>query len=410
MTRVLFVDDETRILDGLQRMLRPLRNRWEMSFAPGGPEAMQALEGAPFDVVVTDMRMPEVDGAAVLHRVRDISPQTVRIVLSGQTDMATAVRTIRIAHQFLTKPCDADALRRVVERSLALRSLLDDETLRQAVGGVDALPSVPAVYAALEAVLMRPDSTLAGISAVVERDSALCAKVLQIVNSSFFGLPRQATRIEHAVNYLGVNVLRAVVLSHEVARAAGTDAPVLGFSLQAHQMHALLTAQLARTIMRGEVRALADDAFMAGMLHDIGELILAVRTPDLWTQLQAEARTIGVSLAAAEHRRGGASHATVGAYLLGLWGLPFHIVEAVAHHHTPSQVEGGTLDVLTAVHVADGLLHELSEAETVDTLQASGRGAPYIDEAYLATIGRLDQLPEWRVMARELAGLAEAQS
>lgn len=407
MTRVLFVDDETRILDGLQRMLRPLRHRWEMVFASGGPEAMLALGGAPFDVVVTDMRMPEVDGAAVLHRVRDVSPQAVRIVLSGQTDMATAVRTVRIAHQFLTKPCDADALRRAVERSLALRSLLADETLRQAVGGVDVLPSTPAVYAALEAVIMRPDSTLADISAVVERDSALCAKVLQIVNSSFFGLPRQATRIEHAVNYLGVNVLRAVVLSHEIARAAATDAPVMGFSLQAHQMHSLLTAQLARTIVREESRALADDAFMAGMLHDIGELLLAVHKPELWQQLQAEARLTGVSPAAVEMRRGGASHATVGAYLLGLWGLPLHIVEAVAHHHTPSSVVDGTMDVLAAVHVADGLLHEMAASPLADVSVPDG--GSHVDESYLAAIGRAGRLPEWRALARELAGQAELQ-
>lgn len=399
--RILFVDDEARILDGLQRMLRPLRNRWEMVFAPGGAAAMEALEGAAFDVVVTDMRMPDVDGAAVLHHVRDISPQTVRIVLSGQTDMATAVRTVRVAHQFLPKPCDADALRRVVERSLALRSLLADDALRQAVGGVDVLPSVPEVYSALEAAIMRPDGTLAGIAAIVERDSALCAKVLQIVNSSFFGLPRQATLIEHAVNYLGVNVLRAVVLSHEIASSAGTDVPSVGFSIQAHQMHSLLTAQLARTIAREEVRAIADDAFMAGMLHDIGELLLAVRAPALWQQVQAEARLAGESVAAVEIRRGGASHASVGAYLLGLWGMPLHIVEAVAHHHTPSSVVDGTMDVLTAVHVADALLQEV-------TAPPSG-AASSIDEVYLSSIGLLGRLPAWRALAREQAGQAGSQ-
>lgn len=399
--RILFVDDEARILDGLQRMLRPLRNRWEMVFVPGGAAAMEALEGAAFDVVVTDMRMPDVDGAAVLHHVRDISPQTVRIVLSGQTDMATAVRTVRVAHQFLPKPCDADALRRVVDRSLALRSLLADDALRQAVGGVDVLPSVPAVYAALETAIMRPDSTLASIAAIVERDSALCAKVLQIVNSSFFGLPRQATRIEHAVNYLGVNVLRAVVLSHEIANSAGTDVPSVGFSIQVHQMHSLLTAQLARTIAREEVRAIADDAFMAGMLHDIGELLLAVRAPALWQQVQAEARLAGVSVDAVEIRRGGASHASVGAYLLGLWGMPLHIVEAVAHHHTPSSVVDGTMDVLTAVHVADALLQEVTTPP---------RGAASsIDEAYLSSIGLLGRLPAWRALAREQAGQAGIQ-
>lgn len=397
MKRILFVDDETRVLDGLQRMLRPLRHDWEMVFTVGGPAALGALGGRPFDVVVTDMWMPEVDGAAVLRHVRDVSPQTVRIVLSGQADMATAVRAVRVAHQFLPKPCEPDALRSVVERSMALRSLLADDDLRQIVGGVGALPSVPAVYAELETAIIRPDCALADIAAIVERDSALCAKVLQIVNSSFFGLPRPATRIEHAVTYLGINVLRAVALSHDVMGSA-TDAAPAGFSLQAHQLHSMQTARLARAIVSREARGLADDAFMAGMLHDIGALLLAVRAPVLWQQVRAEAQLAGESAAAAELRRGGASHGRVGAYLLGLWGLPLRIVEAVAHHHTPSRVSSdGKIDVLTAVHVADALTQEVTGArrETISP----------IDEDYLATIGCLDRLPAWRKLAREQAGI-----
>ncbi|HEU4628102.1 MAG TPA: response regulator [Gemmatimonadaceae bacterium] len=398
--RVLFVDDEARILDGLQRMLRPLRDRWEMVFAPGGPAALQVLEHGPFDVIVSDMRMPEVDGAALLRHVRETTPETVRIVLSGQTDAATATRTVRVAHQFLTKPCEADVLRRVVERSCALQALLADAALRQAVGGVDVLPSVPRVYAALEAASARADSTVEEIAAIVEQDPALCAKVLQIVNSSFFGLSRPVTRIAQAVSYLGVDVLRALVLSHELARVAGPEIAAPDFSLSAHQSRALLTAQLARAIMRTEARHLADDAFMAGMLHDIGELLLASRAPARWRELRAAMTASGESLADVERRLGGATHATVGAYLLGLWGLPFHIVEAVAHHHTPSSVVGptGQVDVLTAVHVASALV---AGAEATGPA-APGGAAPALDLAYLAAIPCADRIDGWRALAQDL--------
>ena len=395
MKRILFVDDETRILDGLQRMLRPLRDRWEMVFAPGGPAALQELARGSFDVVVSDMRMPEVDGAALLHHVLKTTPQTVRIVLSGQTDLTTAARTIRIAHQFLSKPCEAEVLRCVVERSCALQALLADDALRQIVGGVDALPSVPRVYAALEAATARADGTVEEIAAIVEQDPALCAKVLQIVNSSFFGLSREVTRIAQAVSYLGVNVLRSLVLSHEIASVACGDAPAPGFSLRAHQGRALATAQLARAIMRAEDRSLADDAFMAGMLHDIGALLLATRAPALWGELQGDVAASGERLPVVERRRGGATHAMAGAYLLGIWGLPLHIVEAVAYHHTPSCVLdcAGRVDVLTAVHVASALVDDAD----------SGADAPSaLDAAYLGSLGCLGRLDDWRAIAREL--------
>jgi HD-like signal output (HDOD) protein len=400
MKRILFVDDEARILGGLQRMLRPLRDRWDMVFAPGGPAALQELAHGPFDVVVSDMRMPEVDGAALLHHVLETTPQTVRIVLSGQTDMTTAARTIRIAHQFLSKPCEADVLRCVVERSCALQALLTDDELRQAVGSVEVLPSVPKVFAALEAVLARPDSAVEDIAGVVERDPALCAKMLQIVNSSFFGLSREVTRIEQAVSYLGVNVLRSLVLSHEIASVAGGDAPAPGFSLRAHQARALLTAQVARAIMRTESRALADDAFMAGMLHDIGELLLATRAPALWGELQHDVAASGERLHVVEQRRGGATHAMAGAYLLGIWGLPLHIVEAVAYHHVPSHVVdcAGRVDVLTAVHVASALVDDAD----------AGTGAPSaLDAAYLGALGCRERLDDWRAIARELLDRTE---
>src|SRR6185436_12015998 len=84
--RILFVDDESKILEGLQRMLRPMRDTWEMQFAEGSEAALADLKEQQFDVVVTDMRMPGMNGAQLLSEVRHEYPHIVRIVLSGHSD------------------------------------------------------------------------------------------------------------------------------------------------------------------------------------------------------------------------------------------------------------------------------------------------------------------------------------
>jgi CheY-like chemotaxis protein len=258
VTRVLFVDDEPRVLDGLRRSLRAQRGRWEMSFAVGGPAALVELERAPFDVLVSDMRMPDVDGLTLLTAARDRWPRMARIVLSGYMDMEVAVRSASVAHQFLAKPCDPAELEAVVERTRCLAELLTDETLRTVVGEVGALATRPTVYAKLERAAADPDVGLAEVSAIVEREVSLTAKVLQVVNSSFFGLPSRASTVGQAVAYLGTNVIRALVLSHEVAELTGARALPAGFSLAAHQDHALRVGRLARTIAAGGTAA--DDA------------------------------------------------------------------------------------------------------------------------------------------------------
>jgi HD-like signal output (HDOD) protein len=395
MTRILFVDDESRILDGLRRTLRSHRNQWEMAFALGGEAALAELERAPYDVIVSDMRMPQLDGLALLTAVRERWPRMVRIVLSGQMDMETAVRAVSVAHQFLTKPCDATALEGVIGRARQLLDLLADETLRGVVGRVGGLPTPPALYAELERAVADPNVGLTEVSRIVERDVSLTVKVLQVVNSSFFGLPRRVTTVEHAVAYLGANVIRALVLSHELtARAdAGTVAP--GFSLAAHQEHALRVANLARRIL-GSGPA-ADDAFMAGVLHDVGELVLATQRPEWFARATALAAERGVARHEAEAELFGVSHAEVGAYLIGLWGLPSRIVEAIAYHHAPARAgaERGALDVLAAVHIADALVGEC--APTAGPRRAHGS----LDASYVESLGVTARLPEWRAAAAQ---------
>jgi HD-like signal output (HDOD) protein len=304
-------------------------------------EALTRLRsGAPCDVVVA-AELPGMDGVNLLARLRDEYPHVARIVVAPPPAVAVGFRIADLAHQVLPAGSAPEVLRDALSRTLALRDLLADERLRALAGSVDGLPSLPRIYGDLTAALESPNCGTAEISAVVCRDPALAAKVLQLVNSSFFGLPRQVTSLPDAVSYLGVTTVRSLVLSTEAMSLFRPAARAAGLDVDALAARAAATATEAARLAAPECRG---DAFTAGLLSDAGLLLLAAKAPELLRRDEAEL---------------GFTHGGLGAYLLGLWGLAPAIVEAVAFHHVaPEGVSGaeGGLSTRQAVGVAVGNL------------------------------------------------------
>ncbi|MEZ4587707.1 MAG: HDOD domain-containing protein [Gemmatimonadales bacterium] len=394
--RVLFVDDEPAVLDGLRDLLRRERDRWDMVFAPGGAEAIAEMKRAPFDVVVCDMRMPGMDGAAVLTWVRDHHPSAARIVLSGHAEERAVVLALPVAHQYLSKPCDAETLRRAVSRTCALQGLLQDAAVRRVVARTARLTSPSEIVGALAATVADPRAGAQEIAAVIERDPAMSAKLLQLANSAFFRTAREVTSVRQAVMYLGADVLVGLVASAQVFASTNLDLP-RGFGVEELQRRALARSALAARLT-GD-REAGDAAAAAAMLADIGILALAAELPREYNRA-LELVAGGRSLPAAEREVLGVAHAEAGAYLLGIWGLPFRIVEAVALHHQPGLASEGPSEAVAIVHVADALIG------------GPGYGGPKtIDRAALARSGFLERLPKWEAAAAALAASpVEAES
>lgn len=399
MIRTLFVDDEVDVLEGLENRLRRLRRRWKMSFAVGGAAALEKLSEEPFDVIVSDMRMPGMDGAELLSRVRKDYPHIVRVVLSGQTKYEQVLRALPVAHHLLSKPCDSKVLQRSVERAQALHERLGRAELRDVISSLDTLPSLPGVYADITAAVEQPETSLAEIGEIVERDIAMTARLLQVVNSSFFGVGREMTTAHEAVSYLGLNAVRAIVLNVELFAALQPKRLGRGYSLDVAQEHALLTGQIAMRLLDDD--AAARVAFSAGMLHDLGDLILASAMPDAYTECTEYAERESAPRFRAETEVHGLGHAEIGAALLGLWGLPYSIVEGVAYHHDPSACAEESFGVVGAVHVANYLAHAVAHQQRADDDEESS-GAE-LDHAYLTRVGVVDRLPAWRAMAKGMA-------
>ncbi|MEO7889249.1 MAG: response regulator [Vicinamibacterales bacterium] len=372
------MNEEPSILDGFQDLLHKQRHLWEMVFSLGEAAALAELQKGPFDVVVTDMRLPGLQGAAFLTAVKEAYPHIARIALSGQAEREALLKALPVAHHLLTKPCDGELLRIVIERACRLQRLLHDETIRKAVGRLENLPSSATIYRELTQALSDPDVGLAAVAAVVEKDPAISAKVLQLVNSAYFGLSRRVTSILQATVYLGSDTIRGLVLTSQIFSLLDRSS-ALGLSIERLQQHSLMTARLAKQLVRNQ--RVADDAFTAGLLHDIGQIALAVCMREQFARVLWEVRSTGRPLHEVECEQLGVSHAEVGAYLLGIWGLPFSVVEAVAYHHRPSLIGDGDREALAAVHVADALLDmrdEIPSAEAgLDTgfLECSGWSA-----------------------------------
>ena len=371
------MDDEPQVLQGLRSSLYARRKDWEMHFANGGAEAIELMSELHIDVLVTDLRMPGVDGTTLVARTRNDSPDTIRIVLSGYDDEMQSQRLVSLAHRYLSKPCETNRLEECVDRCLATHALIQSAELRVQLGSVTTLPAMPATFAALQRAFADPTIDSSKVAAIIQKDPAIAAKVLQVCNSAFFRLPRRVVSIQQAVSYLGLYTVRSMVLSVELFKPGNTLCAAL--DLGQLQRHALSVAAVARWL--AAKAAWAEDAFLSGLLHDVGFLLLGRQCKDEM-QRALEATATGMLLADAEQKFVGIDHGTAGAYLLGLWGLPYEVVETVAHHEKLARIVPTSFDIRGAVGIAHALLAEIRPAD-VPLYEAN---PPMLGDEYLRAI------------------------
>jgi HD-like signal output (HDOD) protein len=349
---VVFVDDEPGVLNGIERMLFAQKVPWDVYCVPDPEEALELIAREPVDVVVADLKMPRIDGATLLRKVRELHPNAIRIVLSAANDPELLRRSFDIAHAFLAKPCTAPELVDQVERGYKLRRMLEDPALRRLANDVGALPAAPSCYLELTRLLDDPGSNSAGVARVIGRDPALAAKVLQLCNSAFFSAGRPIADIPSAVVRLGFNTIREVVLLTEVYGGLGVDRPLVERS----QREAVLAAGLVPAF--GADPSTTEMSRTAALLAGIGDLLLERQRRDSEVK-----RDFGPAL---------------GAYLLALWNLPPSVVQAVALREAPA-VAGEAFGAAGITHVATHLAKDLP-----------------LDEEYLGVVGKLPQVPHWQ--------------
>lgn len=378
---ILFVDDEPNILHALKRMLRPYADRWDMTCCDSANEAYRALEDGFFDAVVSDMRMPIVNGAEFLSRVRTDYPNCIRIALSGYSDSELIMESVKAAHIFLSKPAQPDIIISSITRALSLRALVDNEAVRTLVSKIKSLPSLPTIYEEINTEISSPNCSMHRIGEIVESDIGMSAKVLQLANSAFFGLAREVQSPVEAANFLGLETVRGLTLSIKVFEnfeTVGAD----GVDFSSLWSHSQLTASCARTIATSlglpsnEVSACCT----GGLLHDIGRLLLQAYFSEEYLKVTELVNQHGQDTLTAEMHCFGVTHDLLGSYLLGLWGLPNIIVESVAYHHDASQLDFSNFGPCEVVYLSHAIAKELqNDHELLQQIRVEG----LVDEGVL---------------------------
>lgn len=386
---ILFVDDQEEVLAGLRRMARDMRQHWQAEFALGGEAALARLHAGHFDVLVTDMRMPGIDGSELLRRSVGIDPGLIRIVLSGQHETDDFIRQGWPAHQFLAKPCDPAELKGKIGQVIAMREPLENSRFKELVAQVDLLPAVPGIYLEIERELQREEASLRRVSEIVGRDPGMAAKVLQLANSPVFGHRRRVDSLDQAVCLLGCDTIKVLAAWLGVA---GSMPLSKHFSAEQFSAHAMRVALLAAAIVEAEGgdTLLRNQTFLAGLLHEIGLLIVTSHFPDESLRARQRSRELAIPKWRIEKEIFGATHAEVGAYLVSLWGISAEIAATIAFHLQPARAEGrAPAAMLAAVHVADLLADGVRPGADDDGF----------DRSYLQSIDALARLPVWQALA-----------
>lgn len=396
--RLLFVEDNLLLRQMYSMMMEGEEAHWEVRTAADAREALRLMEQKPFEVVISDLRMPGMDGIELMGVVRQLYPRSSRIIASGLSDQSEIARSLNSTHQFLAKPFEAKTLKATLARLGGLDSYLKEEKLQALVGQMRVLPSFPTIYHEIMKELGREDPSIERLAQIIAQDPSMTAKLLQVSNSAAAGRATQAADPFEAVQFVGLSAVRSLALSAHIFRTF-EHLNLQGFSIAALWDHTVRTGRIARCLVQVEYAdpSAADEAHIAGMLHDLGKLMLADSMPERFQKSLALANDRGWASEKAEHEVFGADHAGVAGYLLSLWGLPVTIVEAVAFHHRPLSSDHLEFGPLTAVHVADVLEHELANEPSPYSLSG-------LDQDYLDKLGVLNRLDSWRTaIAEELA-------
>jgi putative nucleotidyltransferase with HDIG domain len=372
----------------LQECILDMNQEWQGVFAGSADDAWRILEQGRFDAVVTEGKLPDSDGLEFLNRVHARDAKVRRLIVIDLADRATALKCSGASHHCVPAPWDTTSLSDALQRTFDLRILLSNERVRQLVGKMSRVPSPPDLYFNIAKALRSQNAELDEIAKLILQDLAITAKLLQLANSAALGLRSRVTTVHQAMQYLGLEMTRSLVLlAHTFSyfdKAKGG-----GFTLEKLWTHSMRVASLAQQIAEHEGTELGDEAFLAGLLHDLGKLLLAVNLPDDYSQMQKAAREKGTATWQEEIEKFGATHSEIGAELLATWNFPLSVVEAVALHHHPAQLVTQGFSPLTAVHAANALVHEI-----YDKVEAP------LEMAYLTDLGLEEHVDAWRELAQ----------
>ncbi|MES9925598.1 MAG: response regulator [Candidatus Thiodiazotropha endolucinida] len=388
---ILFVDSDSNQLQSLKRTLREFRDKWQLHYAEDAQQALEIMQQAAVDIVVSETQLAGMPGSELLKEIKLHYPSTTRLLFSGQAMRTPAQEVVHHTHQFIAKPCSSDELINILHRVFHLRSLLNNPSIEEMISSLGTLPSLPSTYQQMITALQSDTASVQDIGKIVAQDIGMSGKILQMVNSAFFGLPQQVASPERAVTLLGIEAVSNLALTAGVFSQLDPDV-MKEFHLEQLWQHSLLVSGLVQRLSQaaGMDQQQRQLPIMAGLMHDLGKLLLATQNSTEYRRIVQQAGRDNAPLYEIESESLWCSHATVGAYLMGLWGLPFSAVEAVALHHTAEEQSRERLDCLL-VYAANLLVNRFKNTRYND----------YYSTERLEALLTADEFSKWRSITEE---------
>jgi putative nucleotidyltransferase with HDIG domain len=395
LKRVLFIDSNEAILQAYKEQFQYKGEDWQTFFATDATTSMEILTYSAIDIVIADLRMPMVETEPLFLLIQKGWPKVVRVIVSPTSATSKDIDLISLSHRFITKPSNLEELETIIDSIYYLqRIVLSDET-RKVASEIDSIPALPEIFKQLTEEINSSDPSMKRVGEIIARDVGLSADILKMINSPYFGLKNQVSSPEHATKLLGLEVVKGVALSASLMHSFA----LTGINMDRVESvveHSLVTANITKLILESEKvsSVLVDMAFSAAILHDVGYLMFAS------SNVISEKYQGAIEISEANYRPLwevereilGTTHGEVGAYLLGLWGFPDAIVEAVAFHHTPGKSAGDSSMILCALHLADIFTDEI-----FPKLSFGSPGG--VDYSFLERMHISSHKDSWRQMA-----------
>jgi len=358
MKKILLVDDDQNVLQSFKRAFRPMHSEWTVVLSDNGKSAFEVIQADDsFDLIISDLRMNGLNGIDLLKKVKKASPDTIRFFLTGSTESSRLIEAASVSHRLISKPCEGEKLVALIRNSLLLREKLQNPGVRKNLGRLGVIPSLPKFYQEFFKEIQSPDASVAKLGTIIEKDIGMTARVLQLVNSAFFGFRKKVTNPVHAASLIGINGMRDIVLIAGFFNALGKNDFPKKLDIEGIWQHSLITANRARKIAVSEGLSQddIDTSYTGGLLHDLGIIALAATNKADYEKVLDLAQNESIPLHQAEKKVFAVDHATVGGFILDLWGLPHAISEIVTFHCSPPFAPSSNPTPLSIVYTADML-------------------------------------------------------
>jgi len=377
--RILVLGDSEEIVSPLEKLLRPEKGEWELYFFSSGAEALEKLSLSDIDMIIVDMHLPNMESISILEKVKEKYPAVIRIVISGIKDRDLMLKATHYAHQFLTMPDDSAKLKATIEKICSLQNYIHNENITKLINSIKHLPGLPELYLRIEEEINKNNPSFKKIEELISKDIIMTVKILQLVNSAFFGLPVKIVNPLQAINFLGLGTIKSLLLMVHLFSSDGTN-QYLNHQVSKLWEHSLKVAKLCKTIAVEETSEpkTVEMTYIGGLLHDLGKIVLW-QVDGYFQDVEKIQAEYCITLTEAEYVLYKTSHAEIGGYLLGVWGLPESLTEIVSFHHHPSNSRPKVFGPLSIVHISDHILN-----------------AGVLDVQYLEDLKITDKVNYWR--------------